>query len=226
MNCEKAPLQITVRSVTLSRLIQAFAFILTLSAAHADSTGEGVREKFQLRLNNAWHNLIAGKPSKNRVPFNIAPGEKYLMNCSPEHASSRDKRFTISFGEIDIPKNFSLVFIDEFQKVLVVAANSYGVPAASDGAYIGDNTIQPELIKKNSAVMTEPLATYAHMNDTGYPYAAFGPSGTYAILLVDDAIDFERQRMANKVPSVVTNHGKIPGVIAGCAVTWTRLGSR
>jgi len=211
MKCETAPFQVTARSTILSCLILSL-FVVTPPTAYADSASEGPRGKFQVILTDAWHNLMAGKPSKKRAPFNIAPGEKHLMACTPEKVSSRDKKFTISFGDIDIPKSFSLVFVDEFRKVLVVAATS-------SGAYIDDNTIQPELIKRNSTVATEPDLTYAHMNDTGYPYGAFGPSGTYAILLVDDAIDFERHRVSGETPGIVTNRGNVPSVIAGCAIS-------
>ena len=212
MTRKTASFPITARNSILPFLILSL-FLVTPFAAHADNANEGLRNKFQLRLNDAWHKLVAGEPRKKRAPFNIAPGEAHLMTCSPKNVSSHDKKFAISFGGVDIPKDFSLIFVDEFQKLLVVAGSA-------SGAYIDDNTIQPELIKRNSTVTTEPGLTYAHMDDTGYPHPAFGPSGTYAILLVDNAINFERRRVTNKASNVVTSNGKVPGIVAGCTVSW------
>lgn len=221
--------------ITLKSAALAFAltFIYAPPVAHAANSGNngsrigggivesaGLRESFQLRLNNAWHSMLTEKlANRKRVPLNIAPGGKYLMHCAPENASSQDKTFTMSFEDFDVPKSFSLIFIDEYQRVLVVAGTAHG-------AYIDDNTVQPEMIKKNSVVATKPLETYGHMDDTGYPYGAFGPSGTYAILLVDDAVDFGRPNTApqrGRLPGgIYSERGKIPSVIAACTVAWTR----
>jgi hypothetical protein len=200
-----------VRNIALLLLISVFVPAFMPRGARADNSRDA-RKEFQLRLDDAYHSMVEGRSGKKRIPLNVVPGEKYHMNCSPEKLSSQDRKFTISFEDIDVPKNFSLVFVDELRKILVVAGTAYG-------AYIDDNTIQPELIKKNSIVTTKPLETYGHMDDTGYPYGAFGPRGTYAILLVDDAIDFEMHR--GVTGRLITDRGKVPNVIAGCAVTWT-----
>ena len=220
MNREKVSFRIVCRNIMWVGVACVFSLILTPRAGYADNAG--AHEKFQAIFNNAWHSMLREKlANRKRVPLDVAPGEKVLMNCSPEKFSSQDTTFTISFGNMDIPKSFSLVFVNEYQQVLAIAANSYGTPTGSYETYIGDNTIQPEHIKKNATVTTDPSLTYGHMDDTGYPFAAFGPSGTYAILLVDDAINFQMGHKARG--HIVADHGKIPNVIAGCVVSWTLI---
>jgi hypothetical protein len=163
---------------------------------------------FQAALKQAWKSTLANRHKGIMMSPKVAPGDTYSMQCSPSHLTENN-RLSIWVGHTSIPKNYSLVSIDESNRIVVIASTS-------KGGYIDDNTIQPKLIRPGATISTNASTTYGHMDNTGYPYPAFGPLGRHLILLVDDAIVFRRQ-------GIGALGGKVPDVIAGCVVTWSGL---
>jgi hypothetical protein len=175
-----------------------------VSAASAPSAS-GTLAQFQVALERSWTSALAGRHVSHVMPPNVKPGYSLLMKCSPA-TLLEDSQLSIAVGHVTMTKNYSLVSIDEVGRIQVI------VSTAKDG-YIGDNSIQPNLIRADAVVRTVASETYGHMDATGYPYAAFGPLGRHLILLLDDAVVFGRR-------GIGTFKRTVPHVIAGCAVSW------
>ena len=131
------------------------------------------------------------------------------MTCAPARIQNQNDSLSINFGQLATDREFSLISIDEFNRLAVIAATA-------PEAYIDDNIVQPGQIRGGSSVTIELKTTYGRMNDTGYPYPAFGPPGRYLILLVNDALVFDRH-------GIIGGNNGMPRVIAGCVIYWPGL---
>ena len=186
----------------------SLALAASLVTASQSSDGASKRAQFQAALDHAWKSTLADRHKGIVMPAQIGSGDAFSMQCSPSHLSE-NSRLSISIEHKAVPKNYSLVGIDEADRIVVIASTS------KDG-YIGDNTIQPKLIRAGAVLSTDASTTYGHMDNTGYPYPAFGPVGRHLILLLDDALVFGRR-------GIGALSGKVPGVVVGCVVTWDGL---
>lgn len=164
--------------------------------------------QFQAVLNHAWASTLADHHKGVLMSKNITPGDAYLMRCSPTRLLE-SSRLSITPQRKALPRNFSLIAIDEADRIAVIASTS-------KDSYIGDNSIQPSLIRAGATLETDASTTYGHLDNTGYPYAAFGPAGRHLILLVNDGVVFGRR-------GISAVGGKVPSVFAGCAVSWNGL---
>jgi hypothetical protein len=180
------------------------ALAVSLASPTVETPFKGV-SKFQAAFDAAWKSTLADRHQARVMPGAIRPGDSVGMHCSPT-TLVEDSQLKISMQRISIPRKYSLVSVDEAGRIKVVISTTYG-------GYIGDNSIQPKLMRSGALITTPANATYGHMDDTGYPYVVFGPEGRSLILLLDDAIVFSRE-------GIGTASGRTPKVIAGCAVSW------
>jgi hypothetical protein len=165
--------------------------------------------KFQLAFDDAFQGAGAGRHQGELRDLRFAEGDSYMMECLPERLSWENSTLSISLGSAKIEDNYSLITINPSNKITVIAATT-------DAAFVGANEIQPETIKSNIKINTNAQTTYGQMDDTAYPYPAFGRDGEYLIMLVDDALIFSKNGIGAK-------RGKAPRVMAGCAIHWAGL---
>jgi hypothetical protein len=189
-------------------MLQFIGAAVAAGLATAAPSSDGSSGQFQAALNHAWKSTLADRHKGIMMSAQIKSGDAFSMRCSPSHLLE-NSRLSISIGSLLMPRNYSLVAIDEADRIVVIASTSRG-------GYIGDNVIQPALIRRGAVLTTEASTTYGHMDDSGYPYPAFGPVGRHLILLLDDAIVFGRRGIGARA-------GRIPGVVAGCVVSWNGL---
>lgn len=169
---------------------------------------DSMRARFQSEFDSAYRTVSA--PHKSKVMSqNVKVGDDYLMTCVPARIHQQNDTLSIAFGKVGIGRSYSLISIDEFNRLAVIAATARE-------AYIDDNTVQPNQIRSGGSVTTEPATTYGHMDSSGYPYPAFGSAGKYLILLVNDALAFGRR-------GITGSHDGGPRVIAGCVIDWPGL---
>lgn len=176
--------------------------------ARRQATAASAQPLFQSEFERAYRAISAPHKSKVRSP-SVKAGDHYLMTCAPSHIRQQNDTLSITFGNVNAGNTYSLISIGEFNDIFVIAGTN-------DQAYIGDNSLQPADIKNGATAKTDPSLTYGHMDATGYPYAAFGPSGRYLVLLVNGVLEFGKH-------GVVKTRAGIPKVLAGCVIDWPGL---
>jgi hypothetical protein len=167
----------------------------------------GLQERFQAAFDRAYKTVSAPHKAIVMSPA-IKLGDEYRLHCSPQTLGEHDE-LSISFGSVGATDKSSLVVIDEADRLFLVSSTS-------PDEYIGDNSLQPGNIRPGTSVSTAAATTYGHMDDSGYPYAAFGAAGRHLILLVDDGLVFGKH-------SLKGSRNGIPKVVAGCVVRWAGL---